>query len=366
MIRHIRAESVNQALCEGLYHLAYHGIEEPSRNGPVIVSAYPVITTYVAPQRRVLVSERRDANPFFHLFEALWMLAGRNDVAFPAKFASNLASYSDDKETLHGAYGYRWRNWFGYDQLNVIINELQHNPSSRRCVLQMWDGTQVDHVETGIPKHMSDLNQAVHGGKDVPCNTAAYFDTIGGKLNMTVTCRSNDIIWGAYGANAVHFSILLEYMAAMTGLEMGVYRQFSNNFHVYTDLVSRDQFASYADSVAGACVYSSAGAVKTRVYATAERLSYVPLMEPCTEEAWHDDLTLFMNDVDADNDLYDYTTNFFTKVVLPMFITWRRWKGKDFDGARQSSLTIAADDWRLAAQSWLSIREDRRMEKENG
>lgn len=362
MIRHIRAESVNQALSEGLYHLAYHGIEEPSRNGPVIVSPCPVITTYVRPERRVLVSATRDANPFFHLFEALWMLAGRNDVTFPATFASNIASYSDDGETLHGAYGYRWREAFGFDQLPVIIRELKNNPASRRCVLQMWDPTP-RYDDRGGDGGADDLRLAMEGGLDVPCNTAAYFDTIGGKLNMTVTCRSNDIIWGAYGANAVHFSILLEYVAALTGIPMGVYRQFSNNFHAYTNLVPRSQFGSYADSVAATCVYSSAGAMRTRTFDKTPFL--VPLMEP-GDDAWHEDLERFMTMVDAGGLVAStYTTNFFTKVVGPMFQTWYLWKHKDFDGAWQASLTIAADDWRLAAQDWLSIREQRRLEKTN-
>lgn len=364
MIRHIRAESVSQALCEGLYHLSYHGIEEPSRNGPVIVSACPVVTTYVAPQRRVLVSERRDANPFFHLFEALWMLAGRNDVAFPAKFASNLANYSDDAVTLNGAYGHRWRNHFRYDQLSLLIGELRTNPKTRRAVLQMWDGG----AGEGGPGYPGDLKLALEGSRDVPCNTAAYFDTIGGKLNMTVTCRSNDIIWGAYGANAVHFSILLEYMAGMTGIPMGVYRQFSNNFHAYTDLVSRDQFASYADSVAASCIYSSGGTLKARVFDVPVRT--VPLIADGEAEAWHRDLQLFMSLVDAhtnkDSSVYnDFETTFYKKVVGPMWNTWALWKGKAYDDAHHNTLTIVADDWRLAAQDWLSIREKRRLESNN-
>ena len=42
-----------------------------------------------------------------------------------------------------------------------------------------------------------------------------------GRLQMTVHCRSNDIIWGTYGANAVHFSILQEYVAARIGVDLG-------------------------------------------------------------------------------------------------------------------------------------------------
>ena len=50
---------------------------------------------------------------------------------------------------------------------------------------------------------------------------------------MTVCNRSNDMLWGAYGANAVHMSMLQEYMALMIGVEVGVYTQISDSFHVY-------------------------------------------------------------------------------------------------------------------------------------
>lgn len=84
----------------------------------------------------------------------------------------------------------------------------------------MWDG-------------QYDLGRS---GKDLPCNTIATFQRgIEGELNLDVFCRSNDIIWGCYGANAVHFSFLLEYMALWIGCQVGVYRQHSINWHAYLD-----------------------------------------------------------------------------------------------------------------------------------
>src|SRR5271154_5758040 len=44
------------------------------------------ITEYEKPDERVLFSQTRDANPFFHFFESLWILAGREDVEFLAQF----------------------------------------------------------------------------------------------------------------------------------------------------------------------------------------------------------------------------------------------------------------------------------------
>jgi hypothetical protein len=59
----------------------------------VLVSQTPVVTCYSAPTQRVLFSPMRDANPFFHLMEALWMLAGRDDVASrPASTAPSASS----------------------------------------------------------------------------------------------------------------------------------------------------------------------------------------------------------------------------------------------------------------------------------
>jgi thymidylate synthase len=221
----IHAKTPDEALCQALLDASRHSYlfsESQSRNGPVLRYKVPVTTVWSDPTNRILWNETRDANPFLHFIEAAWMLAGRNDLATVAKLTPQMASYSDDGHTLYGAYGYRWRHHFGFDQLQTIIEELRKNPETRRCVLQMWDG----HEE---------LKKAVTGGKDCCCNTAIYFDPLDGKLNMTVTNRSNDTVWGAYGANVVHMSILHEYVAAQTGLQLGTYYQMSNNLHLYTE-----------------------------------------------------------------------------------------------------------------------------------
>lgn len=230
----LQVRNVQEALPRALRLLDNEGVERSSRNGPVLLGP-SVTTVYERPCERVIFWPERDANPFFHLYEALWMLAGRNDVAGPARYAKNMVNYSDDGETFHGAYGHRWRRWLAdwskppsketglnarLDQLELIAIELRENPDSRRCVLQMWDG-------------QYDLGRS---GKDLPCNLTVTFQRgIEGELNLTVFCRSNDIIWGAYGANAVHFSVLLEYMALWIGCAVGTYTQVSVNWHAYLD-----------------------------------------------------------------------------------------------------------------------------------
>lgn len=215
--------SPDEALYLALHGLADDHVYSDSRNGPVLRFPGLVVTEWKNPLSRISWSPVRDANPFLHLIESFWMLAGRNDVELVAKLAPNMRNYSDDGSTLFGAYGHRWRRHFGHDQIAKIIAELKSNPTSRRCVLQMWDG-------------VMELDRATGGGKDVCCNHAITFDPCDGVLNMTVSNRSNDMVWGAYGANVVHMSILHEYVAAQTGLKLGSYFQASSNLHLYLDL----------------------------------------------------------------------------------------------------------------------------------
>jgi hypothetical protein len=222
MLRHITVQNVRQAYAE-LPSTFASAVMGESRNGGVLVMPGPLITTYQRPTQRVLLDSDRDANPFFHLMEAFWMLAGRNDVESLMRYNSGMKKYSDDGVTFHGAYGHRWRRHFTdtegtIDQLAEIISVLRADPNDRRVVLQMWD-----------PE--CDLNTT---GLDFPCNNLCYFRVNAGRLEMTIACRSNDMLWGGYGANAVHFSVLQEFVAAMIGVEVGEMHQISNNAHLYT------------------------------------------------------------------------------------------------------------------------------------
>jgi len=188
-----------------------------TRNGLALVFDSPVLIEHAVPDRRVLFDPIRDANPFFHYMEAIWMLSGSNDVSFPAKFAKQIAEYSDDGETLHGAYGHRWRHHFGTDQIDRVVEVLRRDPKSRRAVIAMWDPTDDLDVQS----------------KDLPCNTHIYFRVYCGRLSMTVCNRSNDLVWGMLGANIVHLSILQEYLAGALEMETGSLFQFTNNLHIY-------------------------------------------------------------------------------------------------------------------------------------
>jgi hypothetical protein len=335
----IQARNVNHALSYALEHLLYDGIREKSRNGDVLVATGPVMTIYEKPTERVLFSPVRDANPFFHLMESLWMLAGCNDLAFPLMFNSRFKEYSDDGVVVHGAYGHRWRRWFGMDQLAHITAELREKPESRRAVLAMWS-------PYGDLCKLQDKSGKVFGGlaaRDVPCNTHAYFDLRGGKLNMTVCNRSNDAIWGAYGANAVHFSVLLEYLAAWIGVPVGVYRQFSNNLHAYLDIYGRDDLCAIKNEASCVDYYQEAKVTPASLVST-------PI------ESWNKDLIDFIATPDC---WRAYKDPFFNEVARPMYLAWRNRKEKTGSGLAEIE-RVTAPDWKLACTLWIARREKRK------
>ncbi|MFA5510813.1 MAG: thymidylate synthase [Candidatus Kapaibacterium sp.] len=333
----IKARNVQQALPTALDALRGSGVRRESRNGPVIMFPEPVTTVYARPAERVLYWAERDANPFFHLIESLWMLDGRNDVESVARYVENMRNYSDDGVTFHGAYGFRWRRHFFEDQLPKIIRALQANPDDRRQVLSMWDAE-------------ADLGRQ---GKDLPCNLQAVFQiACDGRLDMTVTNRSNDIIWGAYGANAVHFSYLHEFVARAVGVEQGVYRQVSANFHAYVSVLEKVQ--DLADAV-DPLLPADLRWLGKDPYASGEVEPY-PLMSTPWEE-WLAELNMFMSEPDA----VGFRDPFFRRVAIPMARAHARFRQRTdparFERAREELENVAASDWKMAARQWINRRE---------
>lgn len=345
MVKSIEVRNVNEALGVAIeYLLDEEGENRTSRNGKVLVAPVPVCTTYTQPQERVLFNETRDANPFFHLMESLWMLAGNNDLQWPVKFNQRFAEYSDDGKTIHGAYGFRWKEFFMFDQIKAIVEHLKFNPDSRRAVLTMWspEGDLTEHtLRAGA------LGYAGTGGlssKDVPCNTHAYFSLNGDYLDMTVCNRSNDVIWGAYGANVVHFSFLQEYIAASLGVKMGVYHQFSNNFHIYPEIYGDDVLRKMAEE----------SHWDTTPYHESSMTPIIELVSTYQDmRDWDEDLVAFM----SRNKDHKYRHAFFSHVAEPMYLTWevRKAEGNE-KGLQVLRDTMTNCDWKIACDKWIQRR----------
>ena len=338
----IKVRNVNEALSSGIELIRSEGSLIPSRGGPTLEIPEPVATVYEKPWERVLISKVRDANPFFHLMEAIWILGGRKDVKFLAEFNKRMAEYSDNGQSFNAPYGYRLRSYFldsgncNIDQLDEIVSMLKRDPASRQAVAQIWDTMDIDKST-----------------KDKACNMSLVFRIRNGKLDITVYNRSNDMVWGAYGANVVQFSMIQEYIAAKLGIKIGTYTQVSNSFHVYLEGPGGDLWNKLLEKYE----YNS-----TRTYDLVNTRIHMGYRD--IDDIDHDIRQLFnIYDEHGLREVSETTywkSSYFNNLVIPMLSVYVLHKEQGPSQAFKYLHTIEADDWRLACNLWLLNRIEAR------
>jgi hypothetical protein len=316
MIVQIIGENVPDAFTEAKWMLRTYGVEEDSRNGPVLTIPSPVLLEIKRPWERVLFDPIRDANPFFHVMEFVWMMAGSNDAEWISQFNKRMMEYADGG-ILRGAYGWRWAQ--PENQITHVIRLLREQPGTRQAVLSMW------RPEMDGPQARS---------SDRPCNTHIYFRTHGNRLDMTVCNRSNDLFWGMLGSNVVHFTMLHELVALATGMEQGRYRVFTNNLHAYMDM-PRFSENTYSVGVFDPYRYDE---VRTQ-----------PLLEKgeSYEEFMADAYTMVEDGFD-----FDWNTQWFKDVAGPMYDAYLDKQNRNY-----FINCIGAPDWFKVCSEWNTRRK---------
>lgn len=386
---HLTFDDVNSAftgLVAGVHSGEIPTSVKQSRVGEVRQIDEPVIITYRNPRQRVLFNQSRDSNPFFNVYEFLHMISGRNDIAPLDYYSSNYSKQvqDGDSDVANGSYGFRWRQAKGgetevversihdelridkrTDQLDILINHLKEKPDSRRAVLQMWN------VEDDLLK--------IDSSRDVCCNLSVLFsirnetdykkqreEHLEGKkfrhiekpnLDMTVFNRSNDMIWGALGANYCHFSLLQEYVANSLGIEVGVYNQVTANAHIYTDRFKADEWLAdpWSNKVPNEVMYVGWD----------EAIS-IPLVK--NRETFDREVQRF---VELNKNCEEVTTNtcwfepFLHEVAQPMMHAFHMHKQRDYEAALDWASLIKAPDWQWVARKWIEKRQANWEKKEN-
>jgi hypothetical protein len=156
------------------------------------------------------------------------------------------------------------------------------------------------------------------------------------------------MLWGAYGANVVHMSILQEYMAAAIGVEVGVYRQVSDSFHIYLnpvwDKVKHIEINpyTYRDMV--------------NPYDTLENYKHIPLFTDT--DNLNGDLDRFFNTTPAYCNKDGWANSMFPDIAIPMREAYSYYKEKDFRSSFEIIYSIKALDWRTACLDWIRKREE--------
>ncbi len=151
--------------------------------------------------------------------EQVWFIMGsRKPADFLRDYTRIWDDFTNPGDVVTVAYGYRWRNHFGRDQLGALIDHLKEDNSSRHGVIVTWDPS-----ADGL------------GGtsrKNVPCPYTFTVNIIGGRLNLHNMVRSNDMILG-FPHDVAGFALLQSILAQKLGVEVGVYSHSISNAHIY-------------------------------------------------------------------------------------------------------------------------------------
>jgi thymidylate synthase len=220
MINTFTYKTASHALPQ-LMETVLSGQEIGSRVGKTREILFPHITL-TEPWRREILHPDRRASLTAQIAETMWLLAGRDDVAWLQNYLPRAADYSDDGTVWRGAYGRRLRSWDRrdhgdvLDQLSWVVDHLTADPASRRAVLTIWDP-----------------DRDTTAGKDIPCNNWLHFLVRGGKLHLHVSIRSNDLMWGWSGINAFEWSAVQEIVAGMIGMKVGSLEFSTSSLHLY-------------------------------------------------------------------------------------------------------------------------------------
>lgn len=190
--------------------------------GTKTLELHPAVIEVENPRRRLVTAHGRPVNVAFALAEALWILAGRNDVEMPAYYNSNVKQFSDDGIVFNAAYGNRLRRHFGHDQIEDVIKVLAADRDSRQATLVISSPRDDRGWLNGIP----------HAVKDRACNVLSHLLIREGALDWVQVVRSNDLLWGT-PYNWMQFTHLQEYIAQRLGVPVGKYYHFADSLHIY-------------------------------------------------------------------------------------------------------------------------------------
>jgi thymidylate synthase len=143
----------------------------------------------------------------------------------PELFTSRVRKFGDfmDAGVFHGSYGSRV-----YGRLGDLVDLLARDPDTRQAVLTIFESRQ-------------DLGAAK---KDIPCTISIQFLRRGGKLEMKVMMRSNDL-WLGMPYDFVQFAVLQASIAQALGIEVGTYVHSTGSLHLYDRDAKKAEVVSF-------------------------------------------------------------------------------------------------------------------------
>jgi len=213
------------------------GTEHDDRTGVGTISHFGFQTRFDLRQGFPIVTTKRV--PFRWVAEELfWFLSGdTNEANLRERGVDIWAEWADEEHTkrfgrpagdLGPVYGYLWRSFGGtypqrdgVDQIANLIDQIEHNPNSRRLIVTGWDPRYADNVD--LP----------------PCHTLFQFKVENDRvLHCQLYQRSADAFLGV-PFNISSYALLTHLIAHVSNLSVGDFVYTLGDYHIYKN--HRDQ-----------------------------------------------------------------------------------------------------------------------------
>ena len=182
------------------------------------------------------------------IHELLWFLSGSTHVGPLQEVgvkiwddwatADQAARFGRQAGDLGPVYGHQWRNFGatpvstgasepssgylrdGVDQIARLVENIRHNPDSRRLIVSGWNPKEADLV--ALP----------------PCHTLFQFYVQGGELSCQLYQRSGDVFLGV-PFNIASYSLLTLMIAQVAGLRPGDFIHTFGDVHLYENHIEQ-------------------------------------------------------------------------------------------------------------------------------
>ncbi len=216
-----------QAYLQLLKHIIDTGVVKSDRTGTGTISCFGYQMRFNLQDGFPLVTTKKvHLKSIIH--ELLWFLKGDTNIAYLKEHGVSIwDEWADADGNLGPVYGHQWRSWTGadgktYDQIQDVLHQIQHNPDSRRMIVNAWNVADLPHM------HLS------------PCHALFQFYVADGRLSCQLYQRSADVFLGV-PFNIASYALLTMMMAQVCGLQPGEFIHTFGDVHLYSNHVEQAQ-----------------------------------------------------------------------------------------------------------------------------
>lgn len=154
------------------------------------------------------------------VYELLWFLRGDTNVAWLNEHGVTIwDEWADEHGELGPVYGSQWRAWRSadggsIDQIAQALEQLRHNPDSRRIMVSAWNVGELGKMRL------------------LPCHALFQLYVAAGRLSCQLYQRSADVFLGV-PFNIASYALLTHLFAQQCDLTPGEFVWTGGDCHLY-------------------------------------------------------------------------------------------------------------------------------------